>query len=231
MAVVPRSAASYAAVLHAGRWFADLDDDFRRELLDCARVRTLRDGEVLFVRGDPPTGLFAVVDGAIRVTAVTEAGREVVLTRMEPPAWFGEIAVFDGHPRTHDAVADGATVVVHVPQAELHEVLGREPRWWRDLGVLVAAKLRLSFVAMEEAAALPLAARLARRLVLLAEGHGEHMGHRRRVVAIAQEQLASMLGASRQSVNAALKDWESRGVLRLQYGQIEIVDVDALRGR
>ncbi len=229
MVDAPRAPASFAARLRAGRWFAELEPALQQALLGAARVRALVPGEVLFARGDPPSGMFAVVEGALRVTAVTAAGREVVLTRMEPPAWFGELAVFDEQPRTHDAIADGATVVVHVPQAALHALLAHEPRWWRALGVLAAGKLRLTFAAMEDAATLPVGARLARRLVLLAEGHGEHVGHRRRVVTVSQEQLASMLGASRQTVNAALKEWESRGVLRVTYGQIELIDVDALR--
>lgn len=223
-------AAAFTARLRAGRWFAELDDALQRALLDGARVRALVDGEVLFARGDPPTGLFAVVDGAVRVTGVTAEGREVIATRLEPPTWFGEIAVFDRQPRTHDAIADGAAVVLQVPQAELDALLAHEPRWWRDLGVLVATKLRLALAAMEDAAALPVAGRLARRLVMLARGHGDHAGHHRRIVTASQEQLASMVGASRQTVNAALKDLEARGVVRVTYGHIELVDWEALRG-
>jgi len=68
-------------------------------------------------RAAPPDGLFAAVDGALRVTAVTAAGREVMLTRAEPPTCLGESAVFDRQPRTHDCLADGDSVVLHVPVA------------------------------------------------------------------------------------------------------------------
>jgi CRP-like cAMP-binding protein len=226
--VVAALAQRHEARLRGGRWFASLDDDFRRALLHAARERKLKDGERLFSRGDPPDGLFAVVDGALRVTAVTEAGREVVLTRAEPPAWLGEIAVFDRQVRTHDCIADGAAVVLHVPLAALDEILDATPRWWRDLGVLVAGKLRLAFHVMEDAAALPVAVRLARRLVMLSGGLGEQLDHTRRVVTVSQEQLGSMLGASRQTVNAALKDLEARGLIKLAYGQIELVDPSRL---
>jgi CRP-like cAMP-binding protein len=214
----------HTARLRGGRWFAGLDDEFQRALLLAARERSLVDGERLFSRGDAPDGLFAVVDGALRVTAVTEAGREVVLTRAEPPAWLGEIAVFDRQPRTHDCIADGDAVVLHVPLAALDAILSATPARWRDLGVLVAGKLRLAFVVMEDAAALPVAVRLARRLVMLSGGLGDTLDHTRRVVTVSQEQLASMLGASRQTVNAALKDLEARGLLKLAYGQVELVD-------
>jgi CRP-like cAMP-binding protein len=185
----------HAARLRGGRWFAGLDEDFQRALLRAAHERTLASGERLFSRGDPPDGMFAVVDGALRVTAVTEAGREVVLTRAEPPAWLGEIAVFDRQPRTHDCIADGAAVVLHLPLAALDALLQQAPHRWRDLGVLVAGKLRLAFHVMEDAAALPVAVRLARRLVLMSGGLGDQLDHARRLVTVSQEQLASMLGS------------------------------------
>jgi CRP-like cAMP-binding protein len=222
-------AARYAATLRAGRWFADLDDALQAALLSAARVRPVKSGERLFSRGDPPGGLYAVVEGAVTVAATTTAGREVIATRLSAPAWFGEVAVFDRLPRTHDCHADGDGVVLDVPLPALDALLAHEPRWWRDLGVLVAAKLRLAFTAMEDATALPVGARLARRLVMLAEGHGEHVDHTRRVLALSQEQLASMLGASRQTVNQALKDLEGKGLVKVSYGAIELVDVDALR--
>ncbi len=222
-------ASRHAARLRRGRWFAGLDDDLQAALLRAARERHLVDGERLFSRGDPPDGLFAVVDGALRVTAVTAAGREVVLTRAEPPTWLGEIAVFDRQPRTHDCIADGDAVVLHVPLAALDDLLQAKPRWWRDLGVLVAGKLRLAFHVMEDAAAAPIVVRLARRLLVLSGGLGDELDHRRRVVVVAQDQLASMLGASRQTVNAALKELEARGLVKVAYGQVEIVDADGLR--
>jgi CRP-like cAMP-binding protein len=218
----------HAARLRTGQWFAGLDAPLQTALLQAARERPLVDGERLFSRGDPPEGLFAVVDGALRVTAVTPAGREVVLTRAEPPAWLGEIAVFDRQPRTHDCIADGQALVLHVPLAALDALLSTTPRWWRDLGVLVAGKLRLAFHVLEDAAAFPVVVRLARRLVHLSGGLGERLDHSRRLVTVSQDQLASMIGVSRQTVNAALKDLESRGLVRLSYGQIELVDDAAL---
>jgi CRP-like cAMP-binding protein len=218
----------HAARLRRGRWFAGLDAPLQAALLDVAHERSLHDRERLFARGDPPDGLFAVVDGALRLTAVTAAGREVVLTRAESPAWLGEIAVFDRQPRTHDCIADGPSLVLHVPLAPLDDLLRAEPRWWRDLGVLVAGKLRLAFHVLEDAAAFPVVVRLARRLVMLSGGLGDELDHARRVVAVSQDELASMLGASRQTVNGALKELQARSLVHVAYGQIELIDSDGL---
>ena len=194
-----------------------------------AIVRNLPKGRWLFARGDLPSGLFAVLEGAIRITAAAPNGKEVLLAVVEPPMWFGEIAVFDGLPRTHDAVAAETSVVLHVPQEALDRILEREPRYWRDLGLLVASKLRLTFLAMEDTAVLSLADRLARRLLMSVERYGEWHDRTSRVVDLRQQQLATMLSTSRQTVNHLLKDLEGRGIVRLSYRHIEILDLDGLR--
>jgi CRP-like cAMP-binding protein len=223
-----RSVRDYKEFLRTGRWFASLPEAFQEALCAAGQLETLAAGQRLFSRGDPPSGLYGVLDGAMRVTATSDGGKEALLTLLEPPQWFGEIAVFDRQPRTHDAISDGESTLVHVPQAALDRMLAAEPAWWRELGLLVAGKLRLAFHAMEETALLPVAARLARRLLRMAEGYGERQGPSR-TVEVSQDQLAMMLSTSRQTVNHHLKDLESRGIIRISYGSIEILDLDALR--
>ncbi len=77
-----------------------------------------------------------MVEGAIRISAVSENGKEALLILVEAPHWFGEIALFDGQARTHDAYAEGHTQLLQVPQAALLELLRREPHYWRDVALL-----------------------------------------------------------------------------------------------
>jgi CRP/FNR family cyclic AMP-dependent transcriptional regulator len=223
-----RTSKDYRELLRSGRWFHGLPDDLQERLLGGAVLRTLGARERLFSRGDEADGIYAVLDGDIRVSGSSENGREALLTLLEPPSWFGEISIFDGAPRTHDAVAESEALVLHVPRATLDAILEAQPRWWRDLGLLVTSKLRLAFVAMEDMALLPISVRLARRLALMAEGYGERE-HQRRTVEVSQEQLAQMLSTSRQTANQLLKELEARGIIRLSYGTIEILDLPALR--
>jgi CRP/FNR family transcriptional regulator, cyclic AMP receptor protein len=183
---------------------------------------------VLFSRGDQPSGLFGLVDGAVRVSGMSESGKEALLTLLEPPGWFGEISVFDGQPRTHDAIADGESRVVQVPQGDILRMLDTDPRWWRDLALLATSKLRLAFIAMEDMVLLPIAQRLARRLSLMAEGYGERRTTSN-TVEVSQDQLAMMVSTSRQTANQVLKDFEQKGLIRLAYGSIEILDFVGLR--
>lgn len=217
----------YQPLLRTGHWFSSLPQALQDELLSHATVRRLQAGERLFHRGDQPCGLYAVVEGAMRVGAVSVNGKEALLTLVEPPYWFGEISLFDGQPRTHDAFAEGPTVLLHVPQSTLNVLLERQPGYWRDFALLMSQKLRLAFIALEQISLLPAAPRLAQRLLMMADNYGE--GDPRRVIHLAQEQLALMLAISRQTTNQILKDLEAQGIVRLTYGEIEIVDLAALR--
>lgn len=218
---------AYFTQLAQGHWFAGLPGDLQQALLAMAQPQQLAAGQRLFRRGDKPCGLYAVLEGAVRVGAVSENGKEALLALVEPPYWFGEIALFDGLPRTHDAFAESASRLLLLPQAELLALLARQPRYWRDFALLMSHKLRLTFITLEEMSLLPAAPRLARRLLRMAENYGE--GEPRRVLHLAQEQLALMLALSRQTTNQILKELEGQGILRLTYGEIEILDLARLQ--
>lgn len=225
---------SHLPMLRSGRWFAQLPPDFAQGLLDMARVRQLQAGEKLFLRDAAPCVLYAVVRGTIRISRHSGEGdgaREAVLVLLSPPQWFGEISVFDGSARTHDAHAAEPCTLLHVPHEELLAWLGSHPVHWRDLAVLMADKLRLAFVSMEEQTVLPAPQRLARRLLTMSLSYGQATESDRtlRVLAVTQEQLALMIGVSRQTTNQILGELKSRGVLQVQRGSIELLDLQALR--
>jgi CRP-like cAMP-binding protein len=214
--------------LDKGQWFSHLPVPLQDSLLAAARVRRLSPGQRLFKRGDPPCGLYAVLEGSVRIGAVSEQGKEALLSLVESPHWFGEICLFDGQPRTHDAFALGHCVLLHIPQTVLLRLLDEQPAYWRQLALLMSQKLRLTFINLEQLSLMPTAARLAHRLLMIAEGYGE-IDPPRRVLQLPQEQLASMLSLSRQTTNQILKDLQGQGIVNLKYGEIEILDVERLR--
>lgn len=216
------------ALLRADPWFGSVPREFEEALLALAVPRRLQHGEHLFFRGDPPDGLYAMLEGSLRVSGVTEAGKEAILSLVDAPSWFGEIALFDRLPRTHNAVAEGLVRVLHVPQRDLLGLLERAPHFWRELGVLMALRLRLTFISMEDLALLPAEARLARRLVWLVEASALTPSEGPCVVPISQSQLGLMLSLSRQTTNQVLQALQDQGVLRVAYGRIEVLDRDRL---
>lgn len=222
-------ASKYAPLVSTGSWFSSLPAALQEQLLAMSTLRHLRSGQNLFSRGDAPDGIYCVVQGAIRITGIAQSGKEALLAIVEQPHWFGEISLFDGQPRTHDAWAEGATVLLHVLQDELIRFLEQHPVYWRQLGQFVTQKIRTTFLLMEEAALLPATERLARRLITIAGGYGEWKDRNRRTIQIPQEQLALMLSLSRQTVNQILKQFEAEGAVLLTRGNIEVVDLDKLR--
>ena len=231
---------NHLPVLKSGRWFAQLPDALAQALLDMGRLRTLSAGEVLFLRNSPPCGLYAVLRGAIRISGISgtsgpageaQDAKEAVLIVLPPPVWFGEVSVFDNSTRTHDAHAVGPTTLLHIPHDALVQWLHQHPHHWRDLALLMADKLRLAFVTLEEQAVLSAPVRLARRLVQMAHGYGQiqTQGSTRRTLALTQEQLSLMLGISRQTTNGILNDLKERHILDVQRGQLEILDLPALQ--
>ncbi|TPG77240.1 Crp/Fnr family transcriptional regulator [Pseudomonas arsenicoxydans] len=214
--------------LMSGQWFSHLPVSFQDSLLAAARLRRLSSGQLLFKRGDPPCGLYAVLEGSVRIGAVSEQGKEALLSLVEPPHWFGEICLFDGQARTHDAFAVGTCTLLHIPQTALLKLLDEQPVYWRQLALLMSHKLRLTFINLEQLSLMPAPARLAHRLLMIAAGYGE-IDPPRRVLQLPQEQLASLLSLSRQTTNQLLKELQGQGILNLKYGEIEIVDAERLR--
>jgi CRP/FNR family cyclic AMP-dependent transcriptional regulator len=214
-------------LLERSAWFRSAPAAMQAQLIKAGRVERLAAGQRLFTRGDSDDGLYCVLDGLVRIGAASSAGKEALLAVIEPVNWFGEIALFDNRPRTHDAYAERDSELFHVPRAALAALLERTPEYWHAFGLLLTQKLRLAFDAIEEAALLPAAPRVARRLLLMAGGYGEP-GALRRVLKVPQEDLAMMLALSRQTINQVLKQFEMQGALKLRYAEIEIADVQKL---
>ncbi|WP_027801099.1 Crp/Fnr family transcriptional regulator [Paraburkholderia dilworthii] len=225
-ASLPRT--QLATLLAHSAWFRSAPAALQAQLIDAGRIERLAAGERLFTRGDSNDGIYCVLGGLVRIGAASAGGKEALLAVVEPVNWFGEIALFDNRPRTHDAYAERDTELFHVPRAALAAMLERTPAHWHTFGLLLAQKLRLAFDAIEEAALLPAAQRVARRLLLMAGGYGE-AGTMRRVINVPQEDLAMMLALSRQTINQVLKQFETQGALKLGYAEIQIVDEHRLR--
>jgi CRP-like cAMP-binding protein len=227
----PLSPTDLRRQLEAGSWFASVPEALKTWLLAHGQARALSAGQHLFSRGDAPDGLYAVLRGAMRISGGQADGQEALLTLLEPPHWFGEIALFDGAPRTHDAWAEGDCLLWWVPQAPLLALLQAEPAWWQPLARLLTQKLRLLLGVLEDQALCAPAERLARRLATMAQGYGAWQDRSQRVLQVSQSQLAQMLSLSRQTVNQTLKALETEGLIRCGRGTIEVLDVARLASR
>ncbi len=210
------------ALLDADSWFGRLPVERRDALLSEARSRPVAAGGLIYATGDPPNGLWAVLSGQVRLKGYPAAGHEFLALILRPGTWFGEVSTLDDGPRPHDATAFGPARVLHVPMAAFHRLSERWPGLYLDLGRLVCRHQRVALDFIAQSVSLPLPARLA-RLLMGRAGEGDGPLHLR------QEEVAVMLGVSRQTLNRHLRGLAQRGVLKLGYGRIDVIDPGALR--
>jgi CRP-like cAMP-binding protein len=199
---------------------SDLD-----RLAQLSAVRNYKAGEPVFLKGDPGTAMMAVLAGRIRICAYSTDGREVVLNVISPGEVFGEIAMIDGGERTADAFAMEETELLVLGRRDFMPVLARNPDVCIKLLELMCRRLRWTSEQMEDISFLDLRSRLAKRLIYLADYHGEPSGEGdRKNVRISQQLLANMIGASREAVNIQLAAWKEEGLISSRRGWITVLD-------
>ncbi|WP_418320428.1 Crp/Fnr family transcriptional regulator [Piscinibacter sakaiensis] len=215
--------------IETGSWFSKLSAPLRTDILSRASVRRIADGELVTARGNVAAEWCGVANGAVRISSVSLSGRQISLTYVEPGVWFGDIALFDGLPRTHDATAHGDTTLLIVRRADFHDLLARHVELYDALLRLNCRRLRLMFDAFEDLNTKPLASRLAKQILLLARSYGSRSGDEIRIgLALAQEDLAQLLGASRQRVNQELKGFERDGAVRIEPTRLVVLSREKL---
>ncbi len=215
--------------IDSGSWFCKLSGDLRGAILERSAVRRVDDGALLTSRGAPADEWCGVARGAVRVSSVSLSGKQITLTYVEPGIWFGDTALFDGLPRTHDADAHGATTMLVVRKPDFRELLAQHVELYDALLRLNCRRLRLMFDLIEDLNTRPLQARLAKQVLLLARSYGIRQGEEIRIgLALAQEDLAQLLGASRQRVNQELKGFEREGAVRVEPTRLVVLSRDKL---
>lgn len=215
--------------IDSGSWFSKLSQPLRTAILSRAVVRRLADGAVLSARGATADEWVGVAKGAVRVSSVSLSGKQITLTYVEPGTWFGDIALFDGLPRTHDANAHGETTLLVVRKADFKDLLSLHVELYDALLRLNCRRLRLLFDAVEDLNTRPLGSRLAKQILLLARSYGIAQGEEIRIgLQLAQEDLAQLLGASRQRVNQELKGFERDGAVRIEPTRLVVLSREKL---
>lgn len=211
-----------ASLLAANPFFADLLPETLDRIALICRPRHLAAREILFLKGDPSDGLYAIRRGLIRIGTVDDLGRQMTLNLLGSGDIFGEIALLDGRARTADAVAVEDTAMFFLPRRDFLGLLSGDPGIAVQVIELLCARLRDVLERMEETTFLPAAARLARRILTLAIDYGTE-------VHASQEELASLSGVTRETVNRQLQDWKRAGVISLGRGRVLIHDIDGFR--
>src|SRR5579875_1733109 len=193
--------------------------------------RSFQRGELIFSQGDRGDGLYILTAGHVSISRLNRDGDELTLAVCEPGDYFGELALFDGEPRSADAQALDRCEALFLARSTFETFLRDHPDAMLSCLRVVVKELRRCTDIADEIALLGVRGRLARRLVRLAEqgviaDKGTNASARLRIT---QQQLANMTGATRESVNKHLRAMADDGLIRLERGHVEIEDLEELR--
>src|SRR5215207_8622441 len=219
-------------VLKKAPLFARLDDEAATALSATMGTITLTKGEVLFHEGDAEDRLYVVVSGKIKLGRSGSAGRENLLAVLGPGQMFGELSLFDPGPRSTTATAVTPSELRTLEHDELMGWLTGRPEVAQGLLGQLAARLRRANDVVADMVFSDVPGRVAKQLLELAQRFGDrrddgvHVHHD-----LTQEELAQLVGASRETVNKALADFAARGWIRLEPRSVTILDVDRVERR
>ena len=211
--------------------FGTLDIADRTAIAEALREAKFDSGQAIFSRGDRGAELFIVTKGRVRISVLTVDGKELSFAHAEAPSVFGELAVFDGRPRSADATAVGKVETLVLTKVAFTRLLATAPALAEAAIKFLSARLRDADAQLEAIALHSIEGRLA-RFFLAAARTKDATGSNDRItinLPISQSELALLVGASRPKVNAALALLEAEGAITRK-GQNIVCDIETLSG-
>ncbi len=210
--------------------FSSLGEKELDLLLQATTTKRLLPKEVLFRKGDPGNQLYGVLSGSIKVLTTGSDGKDVMFGLMGPGEVLGEIALLDSEERSASVIAVEATELLTLHRRELIPFLEKHPQATIGLAGVLAARVRKLSERAEDRQTMPLPGRIAKRLIALSEQHGKRPIVGGPVeVRLPQQDLADLVGTTRESVNKQLRAWEEAGLVELGRGRVVIKRPEALQ--
>jgi CRP/FNR family cyclic AMP-dependent transcriptional regulator len=212
--------------------FQGVDTDAAEALVKDLETVEYRKGEIVFSEGEPGDSLYIVLSGKIKVVRRAADGRQNLITLLGPSDMLGELSLFDPGPRTATATAVVDTRLSRLRKQSLRPWLSNRPEIAEQLLRVLARRLRRTNDALADLIFTDVPGRVAKNLLQMAGQFGSRDGGVLRVTHdLTQEELAQLVGASRETVNKALADFASRGWLRLDGKSVIILDPERLARR
>src|SRR3954467_2569633 len=218
--------AAYRDILGGTDFFADADGTTLDRLAAVGSELQLVRGDVLFDEGDPPDALYVVTRGRVAIAIANPIDRrESVVALMEPGDLFGDLGMLDDRPRSAMARALEPSAVLAVPYQPVLEMFDQQPRMLWNVTRMLAQRLRAMDEALADSVFLDVTGRTAKRLLELADGSDQF------TLPVTQEELAGMVGASRERVNKAIASFIRLGWLEQRDRQYSIMQRERLELR
>ena len=211
-------------------FLAALSEEDLRWLAKRVLRRKYGRGDIIFVKDDPGESMFIVEDGAVRIYVPGTQGADLTLATMQPCEFFGDLSLLDGRPRSASAEAARNAVLLTLERADLTELLQSRPQAALAILTVIAERLRETDQMATDLAFLDVSGRLARRLLDLASSNGKEREDGVLINStITQEELANMIGVTRESVNRNLGMFRRLGLIAREGRRIVVLDEAGLR--
>jgi CRP/FNR family cyclic AMP-dependent transcriptional regulator len=196
-----------------------------------ASLQSLPARNTVFRQGDQGANVLILLEGFIKLSAVTMAGREVVLDVIGPGDLFGELAVLNDQPRAATAMTLAPARLLVIDGRAFIQTLSHSPGAMLGVIRLLSRRLSRTTDQMTDVLELPAPARLAKAVLELAALHSHPVSDGLRIsLPLSQRELGGMTGLIRESINKHLGQWRDAGWLSLTERSITLHDVAALRG-
>ena len=219
-------------VLARAGLFQGVAPEAREALAGALQYGDYTRGEQVFTEGEQGDTLFIVLTGKVKVGRRAADGRENMLSVMGPSDMFGELSLFDPGPRTATATVLTDARLASLAHSALRPWLSDRPEISEQLLRVLARRLRRTNDALADLIFTDVPGRVAKALLELAERFGTQEGDGVRVHHdLTQEELAQLVGASRETVNKALADFSARGWMRVDSRAVTILDRERLARR
>ena len=219
----------HAAALSLAQMAFSMSQSCQNELLHREATKQYRAKQVVFYKGDAATHLFVVVSGKLKVSAPSDDGKEIIFGIVGLGDLVGEMSMVEGAEHTATVTALERTELVALNRSEFVALLETSPGIAIKLLTMLCEKLRWAREFAEDISFLTLAERLAKRLSYLARHYGEITGQGIRIVLhLYQQELANLVGTSRESINKQLREWTEQGWVVMDNGYLTITNIREL---
>ncbi len=218
-----------AILRHKIPLFAGFGSSEVESLEKCLVRRSYPAGQTLFHMGDEGGSLYIIERGRVKVTIPSSSGEELILTILGAGDLLGELSLFDGKPRSATVHALEETEALSLHREDLLALMRSRFDVVEKILAVLARRIRDTDMLLAESHFLDITSRLAKKILDLGDAFGVRDGERVRIgVKMTQKDLASMIGATRESINKQLKALRDLGLLRITGGTIEILNREKL---
>ncbi len=211
--------------------FRAFRQDDLQKISDVVKIQSIRKGDILFRKGEQGIALYLIASGKIKISVTSRLGDEVILSILSNGELVGDMALLDGMTRSADAVALEDSQLYVLYQDDFIAILMKSSTAIKALFSTLCARLRKTDKFVEETCFLNVSSRLARRLSEFAERQikaGEEGEIR---IEMTQSELASMVGATRESVNKELRSMREKGIVKTVGRSVVVCDLERLKRR